>query len=348
MSSRPPRITFGIIVLNGEPFTRYCLRSLYPFAHEIIVVEGGSEGAKSVMTPDGHSTDGTLEVLERFRDEEDPEGKVTIVTRDGFWPLKDELNRDRTAQSRAYTELATGDYLWQVDIDEFYRAADMQAVLNMLADDPAITAVSFQEIALWGDTRYVVDFWPRQRHVYHRLFRWGPGYRYVTHQPPTIHDAAGRDLRDIKWITSSETAAQGIRLYHYPLLFPVQVKQKTRLYSEEKLAYSQILDWAERGYFHLDTPFRVHYIYWFPSWLDRFTGDHPAEVAHMMEDVSSGRVAVEMRVNTDVELLLGSMRYRLCRPIVRMLEYPYRAFLAIRSGLRLRSRVREFMFKRLR
>ena len=28
-----PKVTFGIIVLNGEPFVRYCLRSLYPFAH---------------------------------------------------------------------------------------------------------------------------------------------------------------------------------------------------------------------------------------------------------------------------------------------------------------------------
>ena len=40
-----PRVTYGIIVLNGEPFTRYCLRSLYPFAHEIIVVEGAVTAA---------------------------------------------------------------------------------------------------------------------------------------------------------------------------------------------------------------------------------------------------------------------------------------------------------------
>src|SRR3546814_12365174 len=31
-----PRITFGMIVLNGEPFLRYNLRSLYPYAHQII------------------------------------------------------------------------------------------------------------------------------------------------------------------------------------------------------------------------------------------------------------------------------------------------------------------------
>jgi len=36
-----PRITFAMIVLNGEPFVRCNLRGLYPFAHQIIAVEGG-------------------------------------------------------------------------------------------------------------------------------------------------------------------------------------------------------------------------------------------------------------------------------------------------------------------
>ena len=67
-----PRVTFGVIVLNGEPFTRYCLRSLYPFAHEIIVVEGAAPGAASIATADGHSSDGTLAALRRFKSEEDP------------------------------------------------------------------------------------------------------------------------------------------------------------------------------------------------------------------------------------------------------------------------------------
>src|SRR5450756_1924974 len=150
-----PRVTFGIIVLNGEPFTRYCLRSLYPFAHEIIVVEGGHEDARAVTTPDGHSIDGTLETLRRFVSEEDPEKKVRLVTRDGFWPTRDEVGHVRTAQSRAYAELATGDYLWQVDIDEFYRPADMQAVFAMLARDPGITACLLYTSPFWGGLGYV-------------------------------------------------------------------------------------------------------------------------------------------------------------------------------------------------
>ena len=51
-----PRITFGIIVLNGEPFTRYNLQALYPFAHEIIVVEGASLRAAPAATPTGQQS----------------------------------------------------------------------------------------------------------------------------------------------------------------------------------------------------------------------------------------------------------------------------------------------------
>ena len=87
-----PNITFGIIVLNGEPFTRYCLRALYPFAHEIIVVEVAGIAAAGGATPDGHSSDGTLETLYQFQAEEDPENKMQIITRDGFWSEKDEMS----------------------------------------------------------------------------------------------------------------------------------------------------------------------------------------------------------------------------------------------------------------
>ncbi|MFC1960142.1 hypothetical protein ACFLYO_05490 [Chloroflexota bacterium] len=38
-TNKLPRISFGMIVLNGLPFVSYNLRALYPFAHRIIAVE---------------------------------------------------------------------------------------------------------------------------------------------------------------------------------------------------------------------------------------------------------------------------------------------------------------------
>ncbi len=48
------------------PFLPYNLRALYPFAHQIVVVEGAAPGAAGIAAPDGHSRDGTLEELRRF------------------------------------------------------------------------------------------------------------------------------------------------------------------------------------------------------------------------------------------------------------------------------------------
>ncbi len=319
-----PRVTFGIIVLNGEPFTRYCLRSLYPFAHQIIVVEGGHEDTRAVATPDGHSVDGTLTVLDRFKAEEDPLGKLEIVTRDGFWPKTDELGNHRTHQSRAYAERATGDYLWQVDIDEFYRPEDMRTVLSMLGARPSVTEVSFRQRTFWGRPEYVADCWGLRRGLRdcHRIFKWGPGYTYVTHEPPTVVDDRGRDLHTLDRIGAQEMANLGVFMFHYSLLFPWQVEQKVRIYRDEKPDLcAGIVNWAERSYFRLERPYRIHNLYQSPSWLDRFPGQHPPQVIEMMNDVLAGRTGQSARNVEDVERLLERWWYPIGRTALKIGDY---------------------------
>jgi len=313
-----PRIGFGIIVLNGEPFTRYCLRALYPFAHEIIVAEGAVQGAAPLATADGHSTDGTLETLQRFKAEEDPDDKVQIVTRDGFWPEKLE-------QSRAFAQRATGDYLWQVDIDEFYHPHDLQRVIEMLRDDPSITAVSFRQITFFGDLPYVADGWYLRRGgagVIPRVFKWGPGYRYIAHRPPTVADPSGVDCRKLRCTRGRTLARRGIRMHHYSLLMPRQVLDKSTYYTTQPWgAYSRgALAWAEENYQGpIQFPFRAHNVHIHPSWLERFEGSHPPAVTEMMDDIRSGRVQADLRDNSDVERVLASKRYRALRWVLKAL-----------------------------
>jgi len=307
-----PSITFGMIVLNGEPFVHYNLRALYSFAHQIIVVEGAAPAAAGIATPDGHSTDGTLTAIRHFQAEEDPAQKVVLVTAedeghpDGFWP------GEKDEQSQAYAARATGDYLWQVDSDEFYLPEDMRRVIKMLQEEPSITVVTFPMITFWGGFDYLTDGWYLRRgaRFYHRLFRWGPGYRYVTHRPPTVCDAEGRDLRLQHWLTGEEMARRHIIMRHYSLLLPKQVIEKCNYYGAAAWAQrSRADEWAQSAYLHLRQPYRVHNVYDFPSWLERFEGAHPPQIEALRRDIASGAVYVEVRQHDDIERLLRSPLY---------------------------------------
>jgi glycosyltransferase involved in cell wall biosynthesis len=338
-----PRISFGIIVLNGEPFTKYCLRQLYPHAHEIIVVEGGSEKA-ALFAPEGHSTDGTLQALEEFKEQEDPENKVQIVTRDGFWPEKDE-------QSQAYAARATGDYLWQVDIDEFYRHGDLAKVRALIAANPGIDLINLPQISFWGTPQIITEsFYLRSdcAEICPRVFKWGPGYRYLTHRPPTVVDASGLDLQRKRAISGEKIAQMGVYFFHYSLLFPLQVRNKCRYYATTSDYTTRahtpgILDWAEHGYFHLRRPFRVHNVYKSLSWLRPFNLPQPEEAMKMWEDAVSGKIGVEVRDNRDAERLLHNPGYLAAGTILglaaTLMKYPPgRWFRIVYQGLERRWR----------
>ena len=332
-----PRITFGIILLNGQPFIRYNLRALYPFAHQIIVVEGAAPAADQISTPEGHSIDDSLEELVRFQAEEDPQNKIEIVTRDGFWPEKDEM-------SQAYADRATGDYLWQVDIDEFYQPRDMQRILSMLQADPTITAVYFKQICFWGGFDYVVDGWYLRQvqnegpGIIPRVFRWRPGYRYAYHRPVTVLDENKQDIRKINPLNGQELAEQGLYMYHYSLLFPKQVTEKSAYYGQAAWAeLAQSEQWAEEVFGELKRPFHVHNVYKYPSWLENFTGQHPPQIQAMRQDILDGQIKCALRPTADIESLLDQPGYKLGRLGLKIADPFVRRAILSRRKLRRRS-----------
>ncbi len=313
-----PRISFGMIVLNGEPFLRYNLRALYPFAYEIIVVEGAVPAAHNIASADGHSRDSTLQTLRDFKASEDPQDKLRIISRDGFWSEKDEM-------SQAYAARANGDYLWQVDVDEFYQPADMRAVCVMLTDDPGISAVSFNTVTFWGAPQYRVDSWHKSRGAseYHRLFKWGADYQYETHRPPTVLDAGGHDVRAGRWLRGDELAARGIFLYHYSLLLPRQVREKCDYYSRADWAKrADARRWADEAWFALRRPYHTHNVAQYPGCLYRYPGAHPPQVQNMWRELQADGSQEELRRTDDIEALLDSRRYQLGRAMVMRANKP--------------------------
>ncbi len=313
-----PRITFGLIVLSGRPFIIPNVKSLYPYAHQIIVVEGACEAARSIAREDGHSIDGTYEDLLEFKRTSDPDDKVKVVTaadagfQSGFWP-------DKNAMSWAYASAATGNYLWQIDADEFYTDDDMTKLISLLAEDRYDT-VSFETKTFFGGLEYELDgfYFRRDRgRVFHRLFRWGPGYQYKTHWPPTVIDENGTDLRALRWMGAEESARMGIFMYHYCYLFTQQVTNKMTYYDGVRTLksqsqgkprlYSRYAEAFSRGG---TRPFRVHGVQDHLSWIRRYRGGHPQAILDMIENLKNDPSQSSFRDNTDVESWLSSISYR--------------------------------------
>ena len=332
------RVTFGMIVLNAQPFLAYTLAAIYPYAHEIIVVEGATPSFACVATADGHSRDGTLQALERFREDSDPDGKLTILTAetcgypDGFWPEREQM-------CAAWADRATGTHIWQIDSDEFYLPADMKWVLRRIGTE-RIEGVVFPMKTFWGGLNYEVDSFTLRDFSVRRVFEWRPGYTYSSHRPPDVCDASGRSVLDGRILRAAEVRRAGVFLYHYELLFPHQVREKCAGYARSTLdlALSQAREWAESCYMRLERPFRMHLIYRNIAWLRRFSGPHPPAAVRMFEDVKAGRwPGIDVRASVDVDRLLGRWTYRLAGIVLSGVA-PF--VIAQRRGLR---RIRSFL-----
>jgi len=305
-------------VLNGEPFTKYCLRQLYPFAHEIVIVEGAVEGAESIATPEGHSIDGTWEVLKRFKKEEDPEDKLKIIDHSGFWYDKNEM-------SKAYSLKVTGNYLWQIDIDEFYTNEAIMKVIHIISQHPNISAISFPGLTFWGSPKYRCDSWSLIRNNYYevfRLFKWGEGYKYTTHIPPTVIDHQGCNLRTKSPRNGNDMIEADIWMYHYSLLFPKQVELKGIYYSSRRNRprVTGWNYWMDNSYLSLKKPFRTHNTYQYPGWLERFPGKHPEQIESMWKDIESGTLPFTIRKTEDIENIIDSVWYKTGIFLLKALE----------------------------
>lgn len=331
-----PKVTFGILALNAQPLLRYNLAALYPFAHQIIVVEGATQAARSLARPDGHSQDGTLEMLREFQRNQDPQGKLIVVTAqeagysEGFWPEKEEM-------SQAYATRASGDWLWQVDSDEFYQAGDMAAVLELLESQPEISGVSFPYIEFFGGfDSYITGEW----HLYGyaqvlRIFKWGPGYRYVAHRPPRVLNAHGQDLHTLDWLTGPQAHGQPIYMYHYSYVFPKQARQKVGYYSQVtwSAAFQKNQQWYEQQYLQLKNPLRLGELGGL-QWLEPFRGQHPAAIQALRADLHAGRVSEPLRPQADIQRLLRSPWMRLQTRLARAFLWLYWPIRVVWKSLR--------------
>ncbi|NLH15525.1 MAG: glycosyltransferase, partial [Phycisphaerae bacterium] len=273
---RRPRFSFVMIVLNGMPLIEYSLRSIYDFAHEIIVVEGAVKNCLDAANPDGSSRDGTVEFLRSFPD---PQRKIRLVQ--GLWPEKCQM------QNKAL-EYVTGDYVWLIDSDEVYKPQDLETLRDLFVKDPTITQVNFIPDNFWKglDYIFVSPLFFQSDYHYRRLFKYVPGAVFTTHRPPTLMwPGSSQTTEQMHLFDGFQTRKMGILLYHYSYVFEHQVAQKNSYYARQwgdRVNGVDRQEWFDRCYRAWTPHNRQQIEAQYPVWInDRnsrtelFSGTHP-------------------------------------------------------------------------
>jgi len=271
------KITFGCIVFNTistlpNNMLEYCIENIYDKAHEIIIIEGATksinhywDGDTSFFTKDGRSTDGTLEYLYKLK-KKFP--KIEIITKEGFWDGKTEM-------CNVYAALATGDYIWQLDSDEFYKEEDILKIIEVLTNERP-DAVHFYANHFFGGFDYCID--EKQKKwgndiPWMRIFRHIPNKSYwISHEPPN-YVCNGNVCNNGKVISRDETLKKGIKLYHYSYVCESEINFKSKFYRNNKY-----IEYWNNFKFNKDIEI-------FGSKLTKFEGQHPNNIQKLISQL---------------------------------------------------------------
>lgn len=206
-----PRITFGIIVFNGDHFLKPCLQSLLPFGNVVC-----AEGPVAYWQKRGYTTsvDGTNKILAEFN----------IPTVHGQWAEKDD-------ECNAYMTLVPPDteFVFHVDADEIWTMPVLESIVSTL-NMGDVDSIGFSPYTFYGGFERVLTGF-EEEFEWIRVQRYYPGARWATHRPPTINAPDGRPWREHRHIGNAATRAMGWRFFHFSYVFPSQVDAKVGYYA---------------------------------------------------------------------------------------------------------------------
>lgn len=179
--NKPAKLIQCIQMFNEEEFAPLVLSSIYNEVDQIIVIEG-AVGQRKNMTPDGHSTDKTIDILNDFKNTKDPQNKLTIVSIKRPWISLEEMKQ-------TFLDLTLpGDWLIINDADEFYNPEDICKIRKLIDLYPH--AVEFVPLFLhfYKDFSHITVPGPEWQPQHQRIFKNQGGMKYNSHPVATMRD----------------------------------------------------------------------------------------------------------------------------------------------------------------
>lgn len=259
--NRPARIVQCIQMHNEREFAPLVLASIYSEVDRIIVIEGAVVNRPNA-TPDGHSTDGTVEILADFKKNHDPDNKIVIVSINKPWKNLEEMKQ-------TFLDLSIpGDWILINDADEFYRPEDIRRVRIAIDLNPHACEFVPNFLHFYGDFWHVAKPGPEWQPQHQRLFKYVRGMKYNSH--PVVTDPAGSCTYFASHYQSRRVMLNDFWVYHYGYArsqMDTIMREKQKYYDKELLAHggaNKKFDQKVTDWFANTEP------------VLEFDGDHPA------------------------------------------------------------------------
>lgn len=180
--NRPVRLVQCIQMHNEQEFARIVLSSIYDEVDRIIVIEGAVANRPNA-TPDGHSTDDTLQIIKDFKANHDPKKKVVLISINKPWKNLEEMKQ-------TFLDLSIpGDWMIINDADELYRPEDIRRLRRAIELEPHAQEFVPNFLHFYGDFNHIAKPGAEWNCQHQRIFKYIRGMKYNTH--PVVLDPAG-------------------------------------------------------------------------------------------------------------------------------------------------------------
>ena len=293
------KISYAMNVVNGEPFIKYQLDSIYKFAYEIIIVEGAYKKFAHA-TNNGRSKDKTLEIIRSYPDIED---KIKLIVNKGYY-------EDRMEMCNEFLKHISGDIIWQVDADEFYKEETHTHIYELFKNDDELDMVSFNFQDYFASTEYFIS---GNEHLHlddvNRVHRFNQGETWKSQRPPTFLDKNGKDKVIKKKIDGPTLMSQGHIMHHGTMMFDDQIKDKFKYYSM-LFNVNKPTFWYKNVWINFNNKFGVAGFKYNITYLKRNNMTPPKDLLAMMADIENGKISnFKLRNNEDIENFISSFSY---------------------------------------
>ena len=219
MSPSDFKVSYAMNVLNGEPFIKFQLQSIYDYAHEIIIIEGAYKKF-SYATNGFRSKDNTVSIIENFPD---PQNKIKLIKKDEFF-------EDRKEMCNEFMKYITGDILWQIDVDEFYDISTHKYIRQIFLNDDLLDQVSFKFYDYYKTFDWIINGYPEQYIDVIRVNRVFKGMRWANQRPPTL-ELNNKIIIPRKKMSGVEMEKNNHYMHNLTMIFDSQVKDKFIYYN---------------------------------------------------------------------------------------------------------------------